>query len=136
LTTLHEATDDRQTVTARVSRAVVRIMKQSLGRGPTRCRTELRADYAIVFCGDTLTEVEKTLLAVGKREQVRLSRAVVADALREELVKAVETITGRRVVCFASDVDPESDLAVNVFMFEPGVLAGSENGASAQVNGR
>lgn len=134
---LQEATDDRQALTAEVSHAVVRILKRNLGRGPTRCRTELRPDYAIVFCGDTLTEAEKTLLAAGKREQVKLARGVFAEAIRGELVEAVESITGRRVVAVVSDVDPAANLAVNVFMFEPRPMSqGSENGASAQVNGR
>src|SRR5688572_16938452 len=117
---LHEATDDRQALTAEVSHAVVRIMKRNLGRGPTRCRTELRPGYAIVFCGDTLTEVEKTLLAAGKRERLMISRGILAEAIRDELVEAVQAITGRRVVATASDVDPTANLAVNVFVFEDG----------------
>jgi uncharacterized protein YbcI len=135
-TMLRGATEDRQAVTARVSRAVVQIMKQNVGRGPTSCRTELHAGYAIVFCGHALTEAEKTLLSAGKRDQVKQARAILTDAIRDELVKAVETVTGRRVVSFASDVDPSADLAVNVFVFEPGLMPGSEDEASAQVNGR
>src|SRR3954470_7251232 len=121
---LQEATTtDRQAITAQISRAVVQIVKRAVGRGPTRCRTELRADYAIVFCGASLTEVEKTLLAAGKREQVKQSRAILADAMQDELVKAVETATGRNVAAYASDVDPDADLAVNFFMFDTGIVA-------------
>ena len=134
---LHEATEDRQAITAEVSHAVVRIMKRNLGRGPTRCRTELRPGYAIVFCGDTLTEVEKTLLGAGKRDQVKVARGVVAEAIRDELVESVEAITGRRVSAVASDVDATANLAIHVFVFEERPAPpGSDNGASAQVNGR
>src|SRR5215212_8837034 len=103
---LQEATEERQALTAQISRAVVRVMKQNLGRGPTRCRTELGPGYAIVFCGDAMTGAEKTLLAAGKREQVKRARAVLADAIRDELVREVEDITARRVDAFASDMDP------------------------------
>ena len=112
------ANEDRNTVTAEISRAVVRIMKQQLGRGPTRCRTHLNSDHAVVFCRETLTEAEKTLVAAGKREHVKDARQHLEEVIRAELAEAVESLTGRKVASVLFDLDPDADLLVQLFVFD------------------
>ena len=78
---------------ADISRAVVRVLHDHTGRGPTRARTELGANLVTVVLADTLTKGEQNLVAYGKGQMVLDVRHEFQAAMRTDLVAAVEEIT-------------------------------------------
>lgn len=101
---------------AAISDAVVCILAEHTGRGPTGARTTIRNDLVLVVLRDTMTRGERSLLAAGHREFVKQERALHQTDMRDDLIAAVEGITGRTVeaLMFASHVDP--DMAVEIFV--------------------
>jgi uncharacterized protein YbcI len=51
---------DRGRLAAAISNAILRIHSQYYGRGASRARTVMGADYVICFLEDIYTQVEKT----------------------------------------------------------------------------
>jgi uncharacterized protein YbcI len=106
-------------IAADISRAVVRVLHDHTGRGPTRARTELGANLVTVVLADTLTKGEQNLVAYGKAQMVLDVREQFQAAMRTDLVGAVEGITNRRVIAFMSQNHIDPDLAVEVFVLQP-----------------
>ena len=82
-----------------MSQAVVRVLRQRTGRGPTRARTDISSDLAIVTLEDSLTPAERTLVSEGDRALVSQFRTALHDGMRAEAVTAVEEITGIAFHC-------------------------------------
>ena len=106
-------------VAARISQAMVHLMSQYVGRGPTRARTTLNPNFALVVLEDTLTKAEHNLVAAGELESVRGQRRTFHALMRDEAVSAVEEATGRHVRTFLSDFSAEAGISAQLFLFEP-----------------
>jgi uncharacterized protein YbcI len=102
-----------------ISNAVVGIHRQYFGRGASRTRTVMGADYVITFLEDIYTPVEKTLIEAGRFEAVQETRLAFQDTMRDKFVGEVEQLVGRKVVGFLSQVHVDPDLAVETFILEP-----------------
>jgi len=107
-------------VLAEISREMVRIYKEQFGRGPTRARTQWAGnDVLITLLEDTLTPVERRLVAMGEDQRVRDMRTFFQYVSRSEFCEPVERLTGRKVRSFLSAIDPESDgIAMETFVLE------------------
>jgi uncharacterized protein YbcI len=101
---------------AAISRAIVRIHKEYLGKGPVRSRAHLSGDVLIVVLEGGFLRGEQTLQARGHADEVLSSRHAMQDALREEYRQAVETALNRTVRSFMSTADPGEDLQAEVFV--------------------
>lgn len=108
---------------AAISNALVQIQREYMGRGPTKARTSIRDNTVLVLMEDTLTKGERSLVADGKEHEVLDSRGSFQSTMRNDLVAAVEELTGRSVVAFMSSNHVEPDLACEVFVLEPDPLA-------------
>src|SRR5215204_5500479 len=104
---------------AAVTNGVVALLRDYLGRGPTRAKTILNDDAAMVLLSDTLTRGEQRLVADGEQQAVLDLRRRCQSAMRDDLVSAVEGIVGRRVAAFMSDNSMEPDVMAEIFVFEP-----------------
>ncbi len=104
---------------AEISDATVRLMHEYTGRGPTRSRTTINGDSVMVLLGDTLTRGERKLVDSGKEQRVLQIRHDFQMVMRDELVKAVEKATGRKVIAFMSQNHIDPDLAAEIFVLEP-----------------
>jgi uncharacterized protein YbcI len=102
-----------------ISREMVGLMKDYLGRGPTRARTYVRDNVIVVVLQDTMTKAERKLVQDGKPDAVRDVRRVFQETLRHETSEAVERLTGRKVISFLSDHDVQTDMAAEIFLLEP-----------------
>lgn len=102
---------------AQVSRAMVRIYKESFGRGPVRARSYWAGDD-ILICTleDSLTPAEKNLRAMGEHQRLRDMRMFFQYATIKGFVEPIEQITGRRVRSFVSGIDTEVDLSIETFV--------------------
>lgn len=116
-TTAESATTGQ--VAAAISNAVVKLMHEYTGRGPTKARTTITDDMVIVLMADTLLRAERTLVDNGEVDTVCNMRRTFQSTMREDLVATVEEHTGREVVAFMSDNHIEPDMAVEVFVLEP-----------------
>jgi len=104
---------------AAVSNAIVGLVREYTGRGPTRVRTHISGDLVSVVMGDSLTKAERSLVGDGKSELVRHIRGEFQRTMRDEMVGAVEEITERKVIAFMSDNHIDPDMAIEAFVLEP-----------------
>jgi uncharacterized protein YbcI len=101
---------------AAISNAVVGLLHDYTGRGPTHARTTIGPDTIVVTLRDCLTKAERTLARRGQELEVLAMRRAFQNTMRDELVAAVEALTGRTVEAFLSDNLHDPDVAVEIFL--------------------
>jgi uncharacterized protein YbcI len=101
-----------------ISREMVGLMKEYIGRGPTHARTYVSGNVIVCLMQDTMTKAEHSLARSGKLEAVRHTRRLFQEALRDEAIALVEHHTCRKVVSCMSDHDIERDFASELFVLE------------------
>ena len=106
-------------ITAAISNAVVHILREHTGRGPTQARTTINGDLVACVLHDTLTVGERTLVNDGQAQTVLDVRKLYQMSMRKALTAAVETHTGRKVIAFMSDNHIDPDTAIEAFILEP-----------------
>jgi uncharacterized protein YbcI len=106
-------------LSAAISNAVVRLISEYTGRGPTKARTAINRDVVTVVLADTMTKAERTLAANGKAELVLRLRQEFQRTMRDDLVAAVEMLMERKVVAFMSDNHIDPDMGAEIFVLEP-----------------
>jgi uncharacterized protein YbcI len=118
---MHQLQDGRPvgSASAAISNAVVRLLAEYTGRGPTKAKTTINNDLVAVLLQDTMTKAEKTLAATGQSQFVLDMRHRFQMTMREDLTAAVEMILERKVVAFMSDNHIDPDMAVELFVLEP-----------------
>lgn len=104
-------------VVSQLSREIVQLHARLYGRGPTKARSYLHADYAACVLEEIFTTAERTLIGAGSGDHVSETRRKFQEAVKGEFVEVVERITGRKVRVFLSQVDIEANLAVEFFIF-------------------
>jgi len=102
-----------------ISNAVVQIVREYTGRGPTRARSSIRDDVVVVVMQETLLKAEHSLINDSKGALVVEMRRSFQQTMREELSAAVERLTGRKVIAFMSDSHLEPDYSVELFVLAP-----------------
>jgi uncharacterized protein YbcI len=115
-----------------ISRGIVAIYKEYLGRGPTSARTEITDHTAITTLSDALTKAERSLIDKGESTTVREMRRKFQQAMRRDITALVERVTGRTTESFLSDHDTENDVAVEVVVFADAAQARRELAAEAE----
>jgi uncharacterized protein YbcI len=103
---------------AAISNAVVKLLGEHVGRGPTRARTMHSGKIVVCILEDTMTQAERSLAERGREDFVLEMRHAFQLTMREELTDAVETLTGRKVVAFLSDNHVEPDVAAETFVLD------------------
>jgi uncharacterized protein YbcI len=102
-----------------ISQAIVRIHAEHYGKGATQAKTYAWDDLVVTVLRDVLTTAERTLIEVDKAETVRSVRTTFQFTMEATFRAAIERLTGRRVLSFMSQVDPQNGLGVEVFLLEP-----------------
>jgi uncharacterized protein YbcI len=103
---------------AAVSNAVVQILSECYGRGPTRAKTYVFDNYCFVVMHDIFTTVERTLIGRGKEELVRTTRLAFQEALGERFIEAVQENLGRTVRSYHSQIIIEPPTGIEFFILE------------------
>lgn len=106
-------------LSAAISNAVVGLLHDYTGRGPTHARTTIGADTIVVTLRNSLTKAERTLAGHGQALEVLAMRRAFQNTMRDELVAAIERLTDRTVEAFLSDNLHDPDVAVEVFLLTP-----------------
>jgi uncharacterized protein YbcI len=120
-----------------ISNAMVRLYKEAFGRGPTKARAQFAGpDTLVVLLQDSMTVAERNLAAMGEHQRLREARLFFQHALEDEFRNSVEKILQRRTIAFASGIDTNRDLSVEVFTLEPrGEKDGRSDMPGPRVNG-
>ena len=113
-----EETRQGGALNAAISNAVVGLMRDYVGRGPTRARTIHSGRFVLCVLEDTMTKAEQNLARAGQEEFVLQVRHAIQDTMRDDLIGAVEGFTHRRVVAFLSANHIEPDIASELFVLD------------------
>jgi uncharacterized protein YbcI len=110
---------DALSLQARLSKVIVRTMKDLYGRGPTHAKTYI-CDDEYVFCvmSGGLTRDEETMIRGGEQDAVREYRLRFQSVIAPELIRRVEDVLGRKVVSYHSQVLFDPDRLVEIFVLD------------------
>ncbi len=119
MTALTEAEHDYgNSLPAAISNAVVHLLREYTGRGPTKARTTIRDNVVVVMLEQTLTKGEKSLARKGRTEKVLEIRHEFQEAMREESSDKVAELTGRQVTAMLSANHIDPDLAAEIYVLD------------------
>jgi uncharacterized protein YbcI len=130
--TATEAVSERGQRMLELSNAVVRIHKQLAGKGPTKARSHLLTDLAVVVLEGGFTRGEETLHKSGHDRELQAARLAMQKCAEADLRAVVEEILGRRVRSFMSANDPENGFQTEIFVLEPEPRDGADLASRAQ----
>jgi uncharacterized protein YbcI len=103
---------------AEVSNAVVRLMRDHFGKGPTQAKTFIADEVVVTLLRGGFTTAEQTLYKAGRADVVEDGRRAMQEVFEREMRATVERITGRRVEAFLSANHHEPDASVEVFLLD------------------
>ena len=129
-----EAANHRGAVAQAISNAVVRLLRDYTGRGPTQAHTTVTENHVLVVLRDTLLKGERILVEDGHVAAVIDMRRRFQQTMREDLIAVVVEHTGREVAAFLSDHHLDPDIATEVFILKPR-SASEANGAAPPYDG-
>lgn len=102
-----------------VTDAVVALHLRYYKRVPATARTQLLGDDLLAcVLGGIYTDVEKTMIELGRSSDVHETRGQFQQAMRHTFVEAVERLSGRTVIAFISNHHIGPDLAVELFWLD------------------
>jgi uncharacterized protein YbcI len=105
---------------ARISTGLVQLHSRYYGKGPTRAKTHMINDTVVCILKGGFTTVEETLISLGKVDAVYSIRQSFQEAMKTPFIAVVERALGRKVVAYMSMIHHDPDLAVELFVLEPG----------------
>ena len=105
-------------LSAALSNAIVALMAEYTGRGPTQSKTYVNENLITCIMHDSLTKGERSLVLDGKEDAVLEMRRTYQETMRPELIAIVERLTGRNVAAFMSANHVDPDVAVETFVLE------------------
>jgi uncharacterized protein YbcI len=101
-----------------ISNAVVGLLREYTGRGPTKARTTIRDNVVLVLLEQTLTKGEQVLVDKGRGDRVLALRREYQEAMRDEGSARVAALTGRKVVAMMSANHLNPDLGAEIFVLD------------------
>jgi uncharacterized protein YbcI len=114
----HEQTERLGDTRRAISRSIVTVLKEHLGRGPVKAKTYLHEDSVLVLMYNGHTVAEETLGAGGEGLGVASQRVKASAAISERLIAIVEAETGRKVIGFMSSSQQDPSLLSLVFVLD------------------
>jgi uncharacterized protein YbcI len=103
---------------AAISTAIVRLLREYTGRGPTSARTSIRDNVVLVLLEQTLTKGEQSMAAKGRVENVLGIRHEFQEAMRDESSATIAELTGRHVMAMLSANHIDPDLAAEIYVLD------------------
>jgi uncharacterized protein YbcI len=114
-----ESTSEVESISAKISREMVRLYKDLFGRGPTKASTAIAGDLIVCTLEHSLTPAERNMVELGEHQKLRDVRMFFQHASEKEFRGAIEAATGRKVRAFVSGIDTVQDVSAEVFYLEP-----------------
>ncbi len=113
---------------ADISREIVVLLKDLVGRGPTKSKTYIHDDCVVVLLREGHTRSEETMFDAGRGRGVAQGRVEMSETIRGPLSEVVERHVDREVVGFLSSSQLEPDLISFIFVLETSPLLESPDG--------
>ena len=110
----------RGEVLASISTGLVRLHSRYYGKGPTKAKTYLVNDTVVCILRGGFTTVERTLIDEGNVDAVYQIRRSFQQAMEDHFRTVVEGAMSRKVIAYMSQIHQDPDLAVEIFVLEPG----------------
>jgi uncharacterized protein YbcI len=104
---------------AAITRALVGIHTEYLGRGPASASTFHYGNVLVTLLHGVLTNAEKSLAKTDRAPVVKNMRQLLHQTLEADSRAAVERLTGREVVAFISGNHLDPDIAAELFILDP-----------------
>ena len=101
-----------------LTKALVRIQREHLDRGPANAIAFHGDDVVIVVMHDVLTKAEKLLTRNGKDGDIAKLRHRCQEEMEGDFRDAVERLTGRKVTAFLSGNNLDPDVAAEIFLLD------------------
>lgn len=114
-----------------ISREIVLVLKNLVGRGPTKSKTHIHEDCVVVLLREGHTRSEETMFDAGSGRAVAQSRVDMSEMIRGPLIAVIERHTGRKVVGFLSSSQQDPDLISFVFVLDNSLLVEPGDGESS-----
>jgi uncharacterized protein YbcI len=114
---------------AAISREIVGLLKDLIGRGPTKSRTYIHDDCVVVLLREGHTRSEETMFAAGGGRGVAQGRVDLSETIREPLIDVIERHMNREVVGFMSSSQQHPDLLSFVFVLDTSPLLEAVDGS-------
>lgn len=116
-------------VLTRISRGMVNIFSDFLGKGPDRCKAYSAGGEAIVVILEGGFSVsERTLFDAGRSDAVQESRFALQQTMAARMTACIEAETGREVIAFMSASHQQPDYNGEIFILGPPRPSGSPPG--------
>jgi uncharacterized protein YbcI len=119
---MEKGASEHQERLAAISREIVMLLKQLVGRGPTRSRAYLHDDCVLLLLREGHTRSEETMFGAGGRRGVAQGRVDISETIREPLIELIERHTDRKVIGFMSSSQQHPDLISFVFVLDTSPL--------------
>jgi uncharacterized protein YbcI len=103
---------------AQLSNALVALMKEHWGKGPTAAKSFFNDEYILTIFEGGLVRNEETMLKAGHNDLVRLYRLAFQQVIRDEMMSTVEEITGRKVLDYHSQIVFDPVRAFEIFVLD------------------
>ncbi|AGY59903.1 DUF2294 domain-containing protein [Gloeobacter kilaueensis] len=111
--------DRRRQIEVDVAGAMVRILKEMTGRGPTEAVAHVFQDMVIVRLKGTLTREEQFLAReLEGRRLLKQVRAYLREQFSLQMQQSIENITGARVTSSHHDISTRTGEAIEVFILD------------------
>jgi uncharacterized protein YbcI len=104
---------------AAVTNGIVKLFREYYGRGPTKAKSYLLDDRLLIcVLEETMTTVERTLVANGNGAKVRDVRLTFQEAMAPEFMKCVSDGMGREVLAYHSQLTLDPDIGIEFFVLD------------------
>jgi uncharacterized protein YbcI len=111
---------------ARISNEFVTMLKEYWGLGPLQAKSYMMDDLLLIVMRGGMTTAERTMLDFGQQDLVRSFRQTFENEMTQKLTGKIEKLTGRKVLTYQSQVLFDPFVVAELFVFEEGASAGSE----------
>jgi uncharacterized protein YbcI len=118
-TTANENGDAGNSVRATISREMVRLYKETFGRGPTKAHTVIAGDLVVCTLENSFTPAEQNLVEMGEHQRLRDVRLFFQYSSEKQIRGVIEEATGRKVRAFVSGTDAAQDVSCEIFYLQP-----------------
>jgi uncharacterized protein YbcI len=105
---------------AEVTKGMVSLHRRFYGKGPTKARTYMVDDTVVCILEGGFTTVERTLIDEHDVDAVLKVRRSFQAAMESNFTEVIEGVLGRKVIAYMSEIHADPDLAVEIFVLEPG----------------
>jgi uncharacterized protein YbcI len=104
---------------AEITTRLVKLHAEFYGRGPTKAKSYAVNETIMCMLRGGFTEVEITLMAEGRWEDVERMRRAFQETMRDRFVAAVEEVLDRKVEAYLSQISADPQIAIEVFVLVP-----------------